>query len=293
MDLCSDLLKIGRVAGNPKINPVRPLLLQYKRCPSELLPRIVELTCTYNQVVVVARGYSTLQRFRKGDRFKGIEVLALACVAANSGSLRELKLALALFAEWISEKLAMQVTRTGPHCPVAVESKLAWRKFVHQCLKFMVGAGAGNLDLTWTKWAAVAKDIIRRLPDQPFVLPEISEEIDALRKLNLRSPAGQGNKPLSIRFDQGVDQQSSVDSLRYETIHQIKGETHDATVVVSSLKRSVYLSHWQDWLANPTSEGGRFAYVASSRPRHLLIWAVKTLKPAETDTLTALGFELA
>jgi hypothetical protein len=292
VDLCSDLLRIERVAGNPKIVPIRPLLLQYARCPSELLPKIIELTCTYEQVVVVARGYSTLQRLRKGDRFKGIEVLALACVAAGGGSLKELKVALTIFAEWIADKLAMQVTRAGPHCPVAVESKLAWRKFAHQCLKFLMGAGAGNLDLTWTQWAAVAKDAIRRIPDQPFVLPEISEEVNALRNLNLRSPTGQGNKPLSIRFDQGVAQQSSVDSLRYETIHQVKGETHDATVVVSSLKRSIYLSHWQDWLADPTSEGGRFAYVASSRPRHLLIWAVKTLKPAEAETLTALGFEL-
>jgi superfamily I DNA/RNA helicase len=293
VDFCSDLLRIERVRGNPDIAPVKPMLLQYTKCPSELLTRIIELTSRYQEIVVVARGHSTLQRFRKGDNFSGTEALALACVAAASGSLKELKVALAQFAEWIADKLAMQVTSTGPYCPIAVESKLAWRKFVHQCLQFLVSAGAGNLDLTWTQWAAVAKGAIRRLPDQSFVLPEISAEVDALRNFSLRSPAGQGDKPLSIRFDQGVAQQNSVDSLRYETIHQVKGETHDVTVVVSSLKRSVYLSHWQDWLADPTSEGGRFAYVASSRPRHLLIWAVKTLKPAEKDVLTALGFELA
>ncbi|MNF07310.1 hypothetical protein D3C80_2074660 [compost metagenome] len=81
--------------------------------------------------------------------------------------------------------------------------------------------------------------------------------------------------------------------MRYETIHQVKGETHDATVVVSSLKKGVYLANWKEWLVDPASEGARFAYVASSRPRHMLIWAVKKLKAAEKETLTGLGFELA
>ncbi|HKY53202.1 MAG TPA: hypothetical protein VJM08_02800 [Anaerolineales bacterium] len=55
----------------------------------------------------------------------------------------------------------------------------------------------------------------------------------------------------------------------------------------------MHQSHWQDWPNDPASEAARFAYVASSRPRHLLIWAVKKLKPAQAEVLTALGFELA
>ncbi|PMX03265.1 DNA helicase UvrD [Pseudomonas sp. FW215-R2] len=293
VDLCSDLLQIERVTGNPEIEPLKPLLLQYAKCPSELLPKIIELTSAYKHVVVVARGHSTLQRFRKGDKFTGVEVLALACVAAESGSLKELNVAIALFAEWFADKLSLQVTHTGPHCPVVVESKLAWRKFVHQSLKHMIATGAGDMNLTWKEWAAVAKRAIRSLPEQPFVLAEIRNELEPLRSLIIRSPAKQGDIALSVRLSQGVAQQSSVDGLRYETIHQVKGETHDATVVVSSRQRGVHLSHWRDWLADPTSEGSRFAYVASSRPRHMLIWAVKQLKAVEKDTLTGLGFEFA
>ncbi|QFG34004.1 AAA family ATPase [Pseudomonas umsongensis] len=293
VDLCSDLLQIERVTGNPEIEPLKPLLLQYAKCPSELLPKIIELTSAYKHVVVVARGHSTLQRFRKGDKFTGVEVLALACVAAKSGSLKELNVAIALFAEWFADKLSLQVTHTGPHCPVVVESKLAWRKFVHQSLKHMIATGAGDMNLTWKEWAAVAKRAIRSLPEQPFVLAEIRNELEPLRSLIIRSPAKQGDIALSVRLSQGVAQQSSVDGLRYETIHQVKGETHDATVVVSSRQRGVHLSHWRDWLADPTSEGSRFAYVASSRPRHMLIWAVKQLKAVEKDTLTGLGFEFA
>ena len=293
VDFCSDLMQIERMAGNPEIAPIKPLLLQYEQCPSELLPKITEITSTYKNVVVVARGHSTLQRFRKGDNFTGVEVLALACVAANSGSLKELNVALALFAEWLAYKLSLQVTRAGPHCPVAVESKLAWRKFVHQCLKYLVAAGAADTNLTWKEWAGIAKQALRTLPDQPFVLTEISSDLESLRALIIRSPARQGDIALSVRFKQGVAQQPTLDGLRYETIHQVKGETHDATVVVSSRQRGAHLSHWRDWLADPTSEGARFAYVASSRPRYLLIWAVKRLKAAEKDTLSKLGFEFA
>lgn len=59
------------------------------------------------------------------------------------------------------------------------------------------------------------------------------------------------------------------------------------------LQKGIHLSHWKEWLADPASEGARFAYVASSRPRYMLIWAVKALKAAEKETLTGLGFELA
>lgn len=293
VDFCSDLMQIERVAGNPKVDPIKPLLLQYEKCPSELLPKIAEITSAYKNVVVVARGHSTLQRFRKGDNFTGVEVLALACVAASSGSLKELNVALALFAEWLADKLSLQVTRAGPHCPVAVESKLAWRKFVHQSLKHLLAAGAADTNLTWKEWAAVAKQALRILPDQPFVLTEISSDLEPLKTLNIKSPAHQGDISLCVRLNQGLAQQPTVDGLRYETIHQVKGETHDVTVLVSSRQRGVHLSHWQDWLADPASEGARFAYVASSRPRHLLIWAVKQLKAAEKDTLSKLGFELA
>lgn len=292
VDLCSDLVRIKRISGNPEIAPVKPLLLQYSKCPSELIPRIIELTTGYEQVVVVARGHSTLQRFRRGDSFKGVEVLALACVAASNGSNKELNVAVALFAEWLAGRLALQVTKSGPHCPVAIESKLAWRKFIHQCLKHLVAAGAADTNLTWKEWAALAKQTMRNLPDQAFVLDEISGDLEPLRELVLRSPAKQGDIALSVRLNQAVAQQPVADVLRYETIHQVKGETHDATVVVSSLQKGIHLSHWKEWLADPASEGARFAYVASSRPRYMLIWAVKKLKAAEKETLTGLGFEL-
>lgn len=46
------------------------------------------------------------------------------------------------------------------------------------------------------------------------------------------------------------------------------------------------------YLRDRTSEAARFAYVASSRPKHVLIWAVKKLKAEDRLVLEGLGFEL-
>ncbi len=39
-------------------------------------------------------------------------------------------------------------------------------------------------------------------------------------------------------------------------------------------------------------EAARFAYVASSRPKHILVWCVKKLKSSEHQELENLGFEI-
>ncbi|MCY1546503.1 hypothetical protein D9M68_825030 [compost metagenome] len=107
--------------------------------------------------------------------------------------------------------------------------------------------------------------------------------------MSLSAPAGKGAETLAEQLLQ-VGQQP-ISNHRVATIHQVKGESHDATVLLSSLKAGSQ-GNWKDWLQDPLSEAARFAYVASSRPRHLLIWGVKALKPDERDRIADLGFEI-
>ncbi len=51
-------------------------------------------------------------------------------------------------------------------------------------------------------------------------------------------------------------------------------------------------THWSHWIGDKTSEAARFAYVASSRPKYVLVWCVKKLKPLEKTELESLGFEI-
>ncbi|MCF5544291.1 UvrD-helicase domain-containing protein [Pseudomonas salomonii] len=292
VDLCSNIVGTGNVLGNPEIPSTQPKILEYAQCPSELLPTIRAMTGAYERVVLVARGHATLQRLRNGKTHEGIELLAVACIGAGSGNLSDLKESLRAFAKWLAGRLRLQVTKAGPYCPISMTSKLAWRKFIHQSLKFMVASGAGDANQTWSAWVRCAKLALRQLPDEAFVPGEIREELQELRKLNLVTRRGQGEKPVAIRLVSQEAQNKVPETLRYETIHQVKGETHDVTVVVSSRQAGKHGSHWADWLRDRESEAARFAYVASSRPRYMLIWAVKKLKPQEKPVLIGLGFEL-
>ncbi|MFK8397763.1 UvrD-helicase domain-containing protein [Pseudomonas sp. BGr12] len=291
VDLCSNLLGVARSAGNPNIEPLKPLLIQYQECPSELTPKIAQLTHAYHNVVIVARGHGTLQRFTRGGTLElaPIAELALSCVLIESRNLEEVRQALKSFAGWLVSKLGFEISPDSLSCPIQVESKLEWRQFIFQCLKFLSGRGASNLELTWKEWAAQTKRVIQTLPDQPFVPDSIVPLLEGLRDVSLSAPAGKGAEALAEQLLQ-LGQQS-ICNHRVATIHQVKGESHDATVLLSSLKAGAQ-GNWKDWLQDPLSEAARFAYVASSRPRHLLIWGVKALKPNERDRIADLGFEI-
>ena len=64
------------------------------------------------------------------------------------------------------------------------------------------------------------------------------------------------------------------------TFHDIKGETLDAVLMVSSKDKKSKGGHYEHWLSEKINEKEfvRFAYVGSSRPKHLLIWAIPKKK---------------
>ncbi|MNN35240.1 hypothetical protein D3C81_1490870 [compost metagenome] len=110
--------------------------------------------------------------------------------------------------------------------------------------------------------------------------------LSPLDEVNLKSPSGSAKIPVSTSLGPILKSNAVY---RKSTIHGAKGETHDVTVVISSATAGND-AHWLNWIKNPNSEAARFAYVASSRPRHYLIWAVKTLKESEKEKLKAMGF---
>lgn len=291
VDLCSGLVNVERSEGNPNVAFLAPVILQYTKCPSELVPKFLEVASKYKNVVVVARGYGTLRRFSSGaSELSSTEELALACVLISQKEFKSIALALELFSAWLTSVLDMDVRPNSLGCPADVESKVTWRFFLYDCLKYMVVSGASDPSKTWKEWAMVAKTALRVLPNQDFMSEIIRKNLDGLQVINLKAPNGKGDQPLATRLNMRGKQPDS--NIRFSTIHQVKGETHDATIVVSGLKLGTD-SNWLGWITDPSNEAARFAYVASSRPRHLLIWAVKKLKAHEVEMLKARGFEIA
>jgi DNA helicase-2/ATP-dependent DNA helicase PcrA len=81
--------------------------------------------------------------------------------------------------------------------------------------------------------------------------------------------------------------------IRITTIHDVKGETFDAVLLVSAENRNSKGGHYEQWL-NPTQgheEYQRFAYVACSRPRHILVIANPKMNEEIKVLLCNLGLE--
>ena len=84
------------------------------------------------------------------------------------------------------------------------------------------------------------------------------------------------------------------EEIRMTTFHDVKGETLDAVLIISSKDKKSKGGHYEHWISesNDEKEYVRFAYVASSRPKHLLIWAIpKKENNPFINKIKDLGFE--
>ena len=141
---------------------------------------------------------------------------------------------------------------------------------------------------TWTKWCKKVNAVVVNLFMQEFVLPEIYEALKN-SDFKIKSPSGKATHCIS-NYHRNNDSLNI--KFRKSTIHGVKGETHEATMLISNPTRNGVGTHWSHWIGDNTSEAARFAYVASSRPKHVLVWCVKKLKPLEEIELKSLGFEI-
>lgn len=170
------------------------------------------------------------------------------------------------------------------HQPYSVHSSAAWRLFLSQVLTRCIADPAlANLDQTWSKWAALAKGKLPNIAHS--LLPSCSIAVVP----SFSSPHGMTTALVSASFAPPANAQTK---LKCSTIHKVKGQTVDAVLVVSSPDKKSKGGHWSQWL-NQSLEAGeyaRFAYVASSRPRYLLAWAIRTPKKKdEAESVQSLG----
>jgi DNA helicase-2/ATP-dependent DNA helicase PcrA len=146
---------------------------------------------------------------------------------------------------------------------------------------------SNGVELSFGSWATKVRNyipsLINSLPIKSFV--DISS-------ITLRVETGKGQALVSNL----VTDYKSICNIRTTTIHEIKGETFDSVMVVSSLDRQSKGGHWKDWFnENPNNEDEyeykRYGYVALSRPKHLLVLAMP-YNNYERDFFTNLGFKI-
>ncbi|MBF4695088.1 UvrD-helicase domain-containing protein [Fusibacter ferrireducens] len=177
------------------------------------------------------------------------------------------------------------------YLPEYVKSNVLWRRCLSSILESVCSSDIlGDVTMTWTKWAAIARKelpvIVKRI-----MLENIDEEYHKyfiVEELKIQALKGNG----AIAVKETVSTPNLKESkVRITTIHQVKGETLDALMLVSNTKHSGGDGYWENWIKDSSTESARLAYVASSRPKHLLVWALPQLQAKDIEKLEALGFK--
>lgn len=142
--------------------------------------------------------------------------------------------------------------------------------------------------LTWSQWASNLKAFLENYWNN-FRSP--TNDWNSV-KAKIKSPSGFASNLVIDTLKAG--QNSYSEKIRMTTFHDVKGETLDAVLVVSAKDKKSKGGHFEHWLSETTVEKEyiRFAYVASSRPKHLLIWAIPKINNNQfVDKIKSLGFE--
>jgi DNA helicase-2/ATP-dependent DNA helicase PcrA len=300
VDFCSKIMQTGvDIRGNEKAKVDFPCVLyEYDNLESADLPGkfrqlIDALHLDASRCALLARGRSTLSRITPQTETKG-SVVELFAAALNSfyglsGKTDDIKDALEQVGRAISY-LAFQ--GRGNHqwyrCPETVESAIVWRRYLWSLLQraqCLFPFEENGTQYTWSIWTSKLKAFLAQewstLPSEAAAWTDVQGRI--------RAPHGNANRFVCDT----VHQRKGQSRVRATTIHDAKGETLEAVMLVSSPDKRSKGGHFEHWLdpSPGNEEHRRFAYVACSRPRHLLIVAVKKLSSVQRAGLTALGLK--
>jgi DNA helicase-2/ATP-dependent DNA helicase PcrA len=250
-----------------------------------------------DESAIVARGWSTVSRLRPSANAGADKYQTRFAMALHLWT-RRTKQAMDPALKYIGRFIASRYFPAGGwssreyYRPQCVTSPVYWRLFLAGILRcasenpvFM------DFDQTWTDWAAsvrtglpsILQECQHILTDHPAT---DSGSLPDFGSCDLRALAGGKNEPVRESLPGILQEEPAV---RITTIHSVKGETLQAIMVVSASSKQGD-GHWRHWLNSPLLEPARFAYVASSRPQDLLVWAIPEEPKADYGKLEKCGF---
>lgn len=304
VDLCGTLCTQGTIAGCQKNKEgSQPSCVLFTYSPDRLsdLPQQFSDYVTTNGLdisksAILARGKTLIGKLRTGineDFLKKGELPTRAILLWNTGDWDRQKTALQHMGKYVATTYFSEnsLDSRNQYCPETITSKIQWRTFLAALLK-ACGQNSNLIDhdMLWSTWSKKFREHF----------PEISSETAKQHEIELNSitfkyqcPRGKAKIRLADDIT-GISGKQEASNIRITTIHQVKGETHDATLLVSAPdKRGGKGGHWSEWLDGSVDDGEhtRFAYVASSRPKYLLAWAIPETNRKEIAKLQKLGFQ--
>lgn len=171
------------------------------------------------------------------------------------------------------------------YCPI--DSVFRWRIFIKDflegCLAFDDLTKFDNVEYT-TWYKNFNKNSYKILDKAYQKLKKYDKENRDFSKLpKLNAPRGTAKSKI-LKFDK----KDNLSSISINTIHSVKGKDFESVMVVSSSHNSGS-GHWKKWI-DTELEAGRIGYVANTRAKYSLVWAVPMLKDEERDRLESYGF---
>ncbi len=295
-DFCSRLMQSPRIIqGYESLLCDTPCILwQYTdetlislpECFSSLIGRV---NLDGQKCCIVARGTSLLRQLcpQRERRTNPVELFAnaLNCWHSPNPSTTDINIALHSVGSSLS---LLGYSGRGHHqkqyCPDDLDPK-TWRIFLGDVLDRADSLYPFEQNQNWSQWAKELKIYLARIWSS---LPVKGGEWSGVSR-KIRAPTNRARSKLAEEMRIA----SPPSNLRITTIHDVKGETFEALLLVSSKDKRSPGGHFEQWLhPEPGKEEyRRFAYVACSRPKHLLVVATPPLRDNQLQELVDLGLE--
>jgi DNA helicase II / ATP-dependent DNA helicase PcrA len=246
---------------------------------------------------ILARAHSTLSGLRSypTSGLSKIEMFAnaLSCWANNPRTGKDMQNSMQQIGKSIS---LLAYDGNGNHqnqyCPV-IYNHVDWRNQLYDIIKnaFIHSNKLYPLaGLNWSEWASNLKSFLENY------WAKLRSPCNDWSHVKSKIIAPKGHATEQVLETIKANRYVYSDKIRMTTIHDVKGETLDAVLVVSSPNNKGIKTgrYFEDWLGgSKDKEHIRFAYVASSRPKHLLIWAIPKIQNNQfIDKIKSLGFEI-
>ncbi len=275
-------------------NEIQKLIERYKEIIEEANTEVNEEIIKIEKSSIIIRGTSLIKKFKpyQTESKNPLTNLARAIYFWNSSNKTTdiLNRSLILLGFFLSNVFySKKGSYRDYYCPENY-SNVEWRIFLASLLddfsnKYFPFEDKSGNDIIFSKFGLlVRKDldkIISKLPVSPY------------NNGNIRVEQGKGN----IKINNDIPQIQLHNNIRITTIHDIKGETLDSAMIVSSLdghSQGGYWKHWFNDTANNDLENEykRYGYVAFSRAKHLLILATPQLNRVDKKYFESIGFKV-
>lgn len=304
VDLCQKITpRSNYVKGNDNVKSFPCVFVSYPKEDIAKLSTWFESYLTqFNNIniknsLIVARGRGTIARLRPSAS-NGLclpHEFALSIKLWDEGSVQSLHDAISMMGKFIASKFFEEFSAASSqfYKPSIVSKVSDWRTYISIILnECILIEGAANLDKTWSDWAKLIKAALPQIIQinmKALVFSEKDYIFNNTTQFNFKSPNGDAKTKV---IDTIIFTPVGSSSIPVKTIHSVKGQTFEAVMLVSSLSRQGKKDgYWEEWLSDKNSEAARLAYVASSRPKEILVWAVPEANETQRNKLIKLGFQ--